>query len=335
MLQMMSIGGNPGRLFMSLWHLFYESSLAGHFVFRLADIAASSADFWESERRCITGIAARFLNGTDPNGILAAALLLARLDPDSLSLPPAAATALARSGPSPKALATIVLASHSLPASPDLARLLIARASDDRATAALFRYARASPEHAATLLAVDDWARPTPLGCRLMLTVFAQPHLRGRLSQMPAFPALLSGFCDGSRADLIRAACSLVQRLPLDAPLLQRLSRAGFFQNYIATTLGSEQLAIILCGVIVLDVAARAGCIDEWTAATEALVDLFQTGYDAIADDLIVVFTTMSAYPGPMAVMRERGIVDYFQGLLAYQQYRQHATAFLANARGG
>jgi hypothetical protein len=335
MLSVIPAQTNAARLFLSLWQLFFESSLAGHFICRLAALLLSAPDFWESEHRAITGVASHFLNGTEPSGILAAALLLARVAPDSLLLTAASTASLARCAPSPNALATIVLAARSLPASPDLTRLLIARASDDRTTAALFHYARASPDHAATLLAVDDWARPTALGCRLMLIVFAHAHLRERLSQMPAFPAILNGFCDGSRTDLMRAACSLVQRLPLDAALLQRLSRAGFFQNYIATTLGSGDLAAILCGVILLDVSARVGYIDEWTEATEALVDLFEARFDQLADDLIVVFTTMSAHPGPMAVMRERGIVEYFQGLLAYEPYRQHATSFLANAGGG
>jgi serine/threonine protein kinase len=321
---------NAVRLYMGLWFLFYDSILSLRYIDVLGHLASVSSDFWAANQVDLTGIAFRFSTSREPFGVLAGCLFLARFCPESLSIAAPSGALLAQTA-SPCVPRVVLLAQQVFP-SVELAGCLFRMASP-AAWAALLKYALLGSEHAATLLSVDGWLGAGGDDCiRVALAVFVHTDLRKRLSRMPDFPVFLHSLCAGSRAELLWTAGSVVERIELDAEILTAIDGAGFFEDFFGATLPAEEVSLVKLGIGLADLCGRVAFLERWIQVVQVLIGLVSTRYDELGDDLICILSSFSIYPQTMEIMKAHGLVEYYEGLVRYENYRQHAEFFLSNA---
>jgi hypothetical protein len=75
------------------------------------------------------------------------------------------------------------------------------------------------------------------------------------------------------------------------------------------------------------------GYAEEWVYALGIVMQLLKARYHEFGDEVIAVMSTLSAYTPCLTIMREQGLVEYYQGLLAYDKYADYARFFLTNAQ--
>jgi hypothetical protein len=318
---------------MGLWFLFYDSCFGLRYIDILGYLASTAPDFRNADLQDLVGIAFRFSTSAQPHGVLAGSVFLAMFHPDSLSVGPPYAEALAQTN-SPLIPSVVLRAAQVFP-SIELAQSLAALAvgGSPAAWAALLRYARLSADHAFTLLSADAWLSVGGDSCvRTALAVFVHTHLRDPLARRPEFPGFLISLAASRRPDMLRHVCSLLQRVHIDKDLLVRIDAAGFFSTYFGITLTSPDTATAKFGIIVADLCGRVAFIPQWINTLNLIIGLFETRYDDLGDDLICVLSTFSVHRETMAIMKAKGLVEYYQSLLPYEGYRQYASFFINNA---
>jgi hypothetical protein len=332
---------NCMRMYLGLWYLFYNSRLSARYIAVIGHVVSVCPEFWASNGRDIIGVVLQFAGANQSSGVVAALLFVAKFHRSDLSVPLQTLLSIVRDDAYVPQVETILLCSRTIPPSVDLASVLVQRACaapQGRMWAVLIKYARESQAHAESVIGVEGWADASlangDMSIRLLLAVFGWSQIRHFVARLPGFTGLLAKMIDPARTDLLHAICSILQRVPRDVGILMAMSRSGFLRQYLAVTLEAADAMAIRFGIIVVDVYAKVGFTEEWVTALRLFISLLQSRAPQLINELITVMTSLSTYRQTAMIMKDEGILQYFQSLTAYEQYAQAAKVFLANMQG-
>jgi hypothetical protein len=311
------------KFILGLWPLFANSTLAGRYLLIIMWLCKNSKEFIAQFGREVAGFLGRF------SGI-PSKLFLATWAPAQLSLTSQEELQLV-SHP----YGTTILLRAPLSASPELAGLLIAAATDVKGWAVLIRYARMSEAHARTVVRAGGWfnRRNVDFSFGLLLALFVWPALRAEVGRTLEYFEILKVVVARKELALTHAICSLMQRVPVDEEYVRRASQVGLLGAYLQSTLESSDVTFLKFGIICVDVHARAGWAPEWTYAAMIVIELMKKGNHELMDAMMAVMMTLSLHPPSLTIMLENGLYEWFQGLQQYDRYAEVARIFLTNAK--
>jgi serine/threonine protein kinase len=323
------------HVYVGLWPLFCGSTSGGFYLRVLAHLYATSPDFQKTFGREVIAIVSRFQRSK--RTFLAASLFTIRFAIGALSVPPSAQLRLARDSENWAAAASVLLRVPSLAASAGVAAALAARlheCPDRRTFAIVLRFARAGEAHARLLMAAQGWfdAASPESSFLVLLAIFGFPNLRAEIGRQPEFFANLIAICTAESVTVVHSVCSLLQRVDVTPEYVALASKSGLLAHYLRVTLEASATTVVKFGIVCVDVYARVGYAEEWLYTLAAVIQLLKTRYHEFGEEVIAVMSTLSAYPPCLAVMREQGLVEYYQELLAYEKYAEYARFFLRHA---
>jgi hypothetical protein len=273
------------------------------------------------------------------SAVAAAGAILAATWRDGLSLTMETLLALARDDQVRTEFELIFLAMAKIPDSPALVTLLIQRAiasPESKTWVLLIKYARQSEAHALTIAKSQGWLpaqfqvfdRPF----RLFLCVFLYSGVRPELAKSQEAFIFLKKLCIADKEDSLHILCSLLQRIPKSDALVKLISQTGLLQTYLSATLESTNPTCVKLGILLVDVFARVGYADEWVGAVHVFIEFLRDQFEAFGSDVVKVISTLSPFPPCLAIMRETGLIEYYQGLVQYPQFADFARFLLSNA---
>jgi serine/threonine protein kinase len=323
------------HFYIGLWPLFCNSVQGDCYLRTIVHLFATSREFKKTCTKEVLGIVSRFQNARLT--ALSAHLFIARFFPSNLSVPARDHLRLARDSEHwPHAL-SILLRITTLAASPDIARALADRlheSGDSCTWALILRYARTGEAHARFLFTAGGWfdRSSIEMSFRTLLAIFGYPALRPELARRPEFFDTLKTVCRANNLTIVHSICSLLQRVDVTPEYVALASKSGLLEQYIRITLEAADPTIVRFGIVCVDGYARFGYADEWLVALGDVIRLLKTRFHEFGDEVIAVMSTLSIYQPCLEVMREQGLVEYYEELLAYEKYTNYARFFLSNA---
>jgi serine/threonine protein kinase len=327
------------RFFLGFWSLLMNSSLGQNYISTIRFLITEYPEFYKIHTREILGILTQFLTSSSVGSVVASGLILAQIWPDGLILTADALILIAREEQFQNEFDVIFLSMKKIPDSPVLVNLLIARAvttADNKAWILLMKYVRQGDVYGLTVVRSQRWLpmqfREFDRPFRLLLCVFLYPNLRAELGKLPDVITFFKKLCVADHVDWLHILCSLLQRLPIDENLVKLTSETGLLQTYLAVTLESTQPACVKYGILLVDTYARVGYVDEWVGAVHVFIGFLRNKFKEFGTDVVKVISTLSPFPPCMRVMKDSGLVEYYQGLLQYREFASFAQYFLNNA---
>jgi serine/threonine protein kinase len=327
---------NTARFFLGLWLLYCGSGIGDRYI-SIVSFLMSVPGFEEIIGPEAIGVAVRFSACSSSVCVFAGSLFLLQHCRDALNLTASSADLVARNDERRTEGEVILLLSKTLPVSPEFVRSLIRWVRlnhEGNSWAILSRYAVQSELAAISLLQQSSWIDPDlgrpPL--QVLLAVFSHARLRGPLSRHEEFGGFLKMLCVRDDFESLNMFHTLIHKIPLDKEYIGKLSMRGVISAYLEPTLVSDAAAIVRLGIDVVELLARVEYVNEFGNAVTALLNLMKTRIEELGDDLIKVMSTLSRHKQCLQPMKDFGLVQYYEGLVAYEQYAGFARFFLVNA---
>ncbi|OHT00032.1 hypothetical protein TRFO_33380 [Tritrichomonas foetus] len=122
----------------------------------------------------------------------------------------------------------------------------------------------------------------------------------------------------------------IISFLQLNKTQMIHLLDKGILKHYLESVTGFGDQSLDLSGVILIDRFARVKYSDDFIYFMPKMVSMLSYPQE-MASVAITVFVTLSIHPQCHQMLKELGMVKYFETLLTYPNYKTNAQLFLSN----
>lgn len=166
---------------------------------------------------------------------------------------------------------------------------------------------------------------------RIFLVIFTDKENREAASALQLFPSLLRDALTADPRRMHFVISSVVRRANLTTELIKKFSEDGFLKKYIEVTESSQKPRIFTNAMSTIDKLARIGYAPDYIDFIGILIDLL--AQKEHINEAITVIISLSFYPECCKILKQRGLVPYFQDLTKYEKFKKLAETFLSNAK--
>lgn len=166
---------------------------------------------------------------------------------------------------------------------------------------------------------------------RLFLVLFKNKSNKKVLSSDSRFVMMMKNAISKRDKSTHTAAATIIRRLQITQDMISEFENSGFLKSFIECAEKSKNPKLMRNVLNLFDFLARAGYSQDYLLLVPILIQQLQQKDNVTA--ALTVIVTLSFHKPCAQKFAEQDLIQYFQGLSNFEEYRPLANSFLANVK--